>query len=272
MSTIITNDEYCMSKMPLGSTETSFNVELREPQGNLSTEDVEHQLSVSGKTSSTLTVNDSQRKSTQQKGESSIADKRDDFEVQVLSSTSITSQSDSRASTSEVEDSFQAENIGKSCGTNLKSSLKASGKKKLGRSVTWADEKTVNTQSRNVCMVRKIEDVKEDPDIVGSLDEAPVKPTEARKVDNSVNVSKQKIDSNGNEHFTEIGEMVDLKEGSATSCNKGTGDNDDMVRFASAEACALALSDVSEAVASGNSDVSDASMSLFTLNVCFIRN
>ncbi|KAJ4967909.1 hypothetical protein NE237_014610 [Protea cynaroides] len=89
----------------------------------------------------------------------------------------------------------------------LKSSLKCSGAKKSGCSVSWADEKKIsNEDDSNTCSVRQ------------------------------------------------SGEVLEHAESSSRS----NMEDDSSVRLASAEACAAALSLAAEAVASGESDMSNA--------------
>lgn len=106
-----------------------------------------------------------------------------------------------------VEEKFHVVKTGGSCKTKTKSSLKSAGDKKLGRSVTWADEKIDSAGSSDLCEVKEFGDIKNESDSVDSTDVA---------------------------------------------------NDEDELRRASAEACAIALSQASEAVASGDSDVPDA--------------
>ncbi|XP_061367154.1 putative RNA polymerase II subunit B1 CTD phosphatase RPAP2 homolog [Gastrolobium bilobum] len=106
-----------------------------------------------------------------------------------------------------VEEKSQIEKATGSSKTKPKSSLKSAGEKKLSRSVTWADEKMNNCGSKDLCEVKEFGDIRKESDIVGNTDVA---------------------------------------------------DDEDILRCASAEACAIALSQASEAVASGDSDGTDA--------------
>lgn len=98
-----------------------------------------------------------------------------------------------------------------------KSSLKTSGKKKLSRSVTWADEKSDSSGSKSLCEIREMDNAKNEYEVVANTDVA---------------------------------------------------DDELLWHRASAEACANALSNASEAVASGGSDVTDAGNYLLLLFQC----
>ncbi|KAK7278764.1 hypothetical protein RJT34_23800 [Clitoria ternatea] len=137
--------------------------------------------------------NDSAGKSIQLKGETSRVNANDD---------TSTSNFDPAC----IGETFQVEKATVSCKTKLKSSLKSTGEKKLGHSVTWADEKINSSRSKDLCEVKELGHIKKESDLVGNIDD----------------------------------------------------DNEDVLRCASAEACAIGLNQASEAVASGNSDVTDA--------------
>ncbi|EOY34547.1 F2P16.20-like protein isoform 3, partial [Theobroma cacao] len=69
---------------------------------------------------------------------------------------------------------------------------------------------------------------------------------------------KKKADNAGNGNLCEVKEMETMKGDSEISGSAEDGGDDNMLRFVSAEACAMALSKAAEAVASGDSDVTDA--------------
>ncbi|XP_045808982.1 putative RNA polymerase II subunit B1 CTD phosphatase RPAP2 homolog [Trifolium pratense] len=245
-STIIMQDGYSVSKVPSGQTDknddhqvkptgileqpkrddnkvvrkddniqdlsTSFNSSL-----NLSTSKKEKEItksckgglessldpSVEKKVVHSITIserqcdveqNDSERKSIQLKGKTSIFAANDDTSASNLDPDN-------------VEVNFHMEKTIGSCGTKPKSSLKSNGKKKLSRSVTWADEKTNSSGSKDLCTVKEFGNTKKESGVADN------------------------IDADGDE---------------------------DMLRCALAEACAIALNQASEAVASGDSDANDA--------------
>jgi hypothetical protein len=252
MSTIIMQDEYSISKVPSGQTDKNADHEVK-PTGileqpkradnkvvrkdddniqdlstsfnsslNLSTSKKEKEItksctggiepsldpSVEKKVVHSITTperqcdvehNDSERKSIQLKGKTSIFAANDDASA-------------SNLDPAYVEEKFHSEKIIGSCGTKPKSSLKSNGKKKLCRSVTWADEKTNSSGSKDLCAVKEFGNTKKESGVADNID-----------ADNS----------------------------------------EDVLRCALAEACAIALSQASEAVASGDSDANDAGKSCF---------
>ncbi|CAI9108752.1 OLC1v1008432C1 [Oldenlandia corymbosa var. corymbosa] len=109
--------------------------------------------------------------------------------------------------------------------TLLRSSLKSSNRKKETRSVTWADEKTDGNSNKSLCGFREPED-KTDGN--------------GQKILCNLNKSEDKNDTSGILNTVEV---------------KGDEDPD---RLLSAEACARALTEAAEPVASGASDISDA--------------
>lgn len=244
-STIITQDEYSVSKVSLGQTDTTGDHQIKPPSilekpkrvgnkvvrkdeniqdlsssfectVNLSTSTKEkeiansckdvlkssHDPSVEKKVVHSITIserecdaeqNDSERKSIQLKEENSIVAANDDASTSNLNSAN-------------VEEKFLIEKAIESCHTKPKSSLKSNGKKKLSRSVTWADEKINSSGSKDLCAVKEFGNIKKESGVADNVDSA----------------------------------------------------DEDMLRCTLAEACAIALSQASEAVASGDSDPNDA--------------
>ncbi|XVF20338.1 hypothetical protein REPUB_Repub11eG0189600 [Reevesia pubescens] len=80
----------------------------------------------------------------------------------------------------------------------------------------------------------------------------------AKKLNRSVTwADNKKVDNACNGNLCEVKEM-DTQKGDSVICGSAEdGDDDNMLRFVSAEACAMALSKAAEAVASGDSDVTD---------------
>lgn len=187
-SVIMTNDEYSISKPHCGSTKTITKTKFEETKENADGENLEDQCAALG--SLALIKDDSCRKSkTVVKAELS---------AQKVPSASVLPLTGSNISTVDAEREIQVAKESISGVSMPKSSLKSSGSKKVGLSVTWADEK---------------------------------------------------IDGCGSTDLFEVRDMGD----------DGNDNNaDDMLRFASAGACAMALSRVAEAVMSVDSDVADA--------------
>lgn len=258
MSTIITNDEYSVSKMSSASTDTQFDEKLREPKRKLSCNVAENQFTVL-KTSSTMNRNDSERKVIQSKGGSSKIAMKNELGVQELP----TYQSGSHVNTGLAEERPQVEKADKSIEATLKPSLKPKGTNKLGRSITWADEKTDSSLIRNLCEVREIEDMNLD------MDKLSLNRSGAKKVSYTLTQDTERIESSGSGNLCDIRELEDGKDASDVSCSKYVEEKDNMLRFALAEACAMALGEASDAVASGGSDVTDASTSQYAYSVLY---
>ncbi|KAK7392726.1 hypothetical protein VNO78_21172 [Psophocarpus tetragonolobus] len=80
----------------------------------------------------------------------------------------------------------------------------------------------------------------------------------AKKLSRTVTWADEKINSSGSKDLCEVKEFGDVKMESDSIGNIDVANDEDRLRCASAEACAIALSLASEAVASGDSDVTDA--------------
>ena len=82
----------------------------------------------------------------------------------------------------------------------------------------------------------------------------------AKKLNNSVTwADNKKVDNACNGNLCKVKEM-DTQEGDSEICGSAEDENgdDNMLRFVSAEACAMAMSKASETVASEDSDGTDA--------------
>ncbi|KAK6911694.1 Rtr1/RPAP2 domain [Dillenia turbinata] len=84
-----------------------------------------------------------------------------------------------------------------------------------------------------------------------------LKSSGVKKISRSVTWA-DKNDTVGHKKLCEIRELEDTKEGTYGSHSDDVEDEDSVIRFNSAEACAAALSQAAEAVASGQADVIDA--------------
>ena len=217
MSTIITKDEYSVSKVPPGSTKTASYTKSKEPKGKVSCEDSEDQVTIFEKPFLT-TKNDSERKSRVSRGEKSKIVSKDNHSILKVPSANPCATGPN-ASTAEAEEEVHVEKAAKSNGTLLKSCLKPSGRKKPSCSVTWADEKVDGIGFGNLFEVRGMEN-KKFPETLGGTD---------------------------------------------------VGDDEKMLWFESAEACAIALSQAAEAVASGESDATDAGIFLYALKFVLLK-
>ncbi|XP_031252475.1 putative RNA polymerase II subunit B1 CTD phosphatase RPAP2 homolog [Pistacia vera] len=190
MSTIIMNDEYSISKVPSGSTGMTSKLKYEDLKTTEGSKNLEAQCATLGSLHSRKEGSDTIMTKSSEK--SQIA--KNELGVQDVPSTSAPFQSGSRMTSLEQENGYPAEKEPILRAGMPKSSLKSSSSKKLGHSVSWADEKNDSLGSGNLCEFRE--------------------------------------------------EM-------------GDGDNDTL-RFASAEACAMALSQAAEVVATGDSDAADA--------------
>ncbi|KAJ4842332.1 hypothetical protein Tsubulata_034922 [Turnera subulata] len=192
MSTIITQDEYSISKTSSAGTSSAKDL----PENN-------NTKRVKGKTSAG-TKGDSSKKLRKVKSETSKTPRKNEPITQDKPVNSC--QTSSNVNNAEAEEKPQAVKAPELSESMPKSKLKPSGSKKSGRSVTWADEKVDSTGCKNLCEFKEIESTEEN-----------------RKTPHSV-------DPEGD--FNMI--------------------------FESAEACAAALSQAAEAVASGELDATDA--------------
>ena len=209
-STIITEDEYNISKSCKDFKDTTSRAKSKEPKEKANIRD---QLSVLEK--SVLPIqNDSESKLRVSKGMRSRVTIKD--EVNTPEVPSVPSQSCSELNDVKDKEEYHAENVAQLGHSKPKSSLKPSGGKKVTRSVTWADEKMDGADSRDLCEVGELDGKKEGPSgLVGGMD---------------------------------------------------VGEDDNALRLASAEACAIALSQAAEAIASGETDTTDAGMQLYSLS------
>ncbi|KAL5834243.1 hypothetical protein ACOSQ4_013740 [Xanthoceras sorbifolium] len=195
MSTIITNDEYSVSKTPSGTAKLTYNSKLEEPKGKEGCRQMKDQCDILGLLDAVKSESSVQA-SRGSRGKSKIVGE-DEVGIQEGPSTSVTSQTGSNMPTAEAEKENHAGKAVILNATTLKSSLKSSSSKKLGHSVTWADEKVDSSGSGDLCEVRDMADA----------------------------------------HYV---------------------DDDEFLRFASAEACAVALSQAVETISTEESDANDA--------------
>ncbi|KAJ6687492.1 hypothetical protein OIU74_016227 [Salix koriyanagi] len=197
---IITQDEYSISKCPSGLAGTTSNTKIQKLKEKVSQKNSENQSSATRKV-------DSSKTSRKAKADTSKGAIKDELSCQNLSSPSDSCQTSSITIIAEAKEKSISDKAAKPVESTLNPSLKTSGAKKLTRSVTWADEKVGSSGSGDLCEVRKMEDTREGPEIMGSIDKK---------------------------------------------------DDGYVLKFKSAEACAKALSEAAEAVASGDADASNA--------------
>ncbi|XP_052193179.1 putative RNA polymerase II subunit B1 CTD phosphatase RPAP2 homolog isoform X2 [Diospyros lotus] len=85
-----------------------------------------------------------------------------------------------------------------------------------------------------------------------------LKSTGAKKQSRSVTWADEKSDGAENRNLCEVRDLENTKDHADKVRFPDQGDNDSSVRFLSAEACAIALGQAAEAVASGDYDITDA--------------
>ncbi|KAL2941715.1 putative RNA polymerase II subunit B1 CTD phosphatase RPAP2-like protein [Bienertia sinuspersici] len=199
MSTIITQDEYSVSKSPSSQVVSDPSQMSQEFSDKLN-------LGVAEKQSKLSEPSTYPAENGPQTFVDSAVIRAGNNAGQNADSSKVTynhDQNGASSSSRHVKDESHGEEVGQ---LKSKSSLKNSGVKKVARSVSWADEKLNGLAGGNLC---------------------------------------------------EFSEYNDTKVPS-TSRGKEAAVNDDPERFASAEACAMALIEAAEAVASGQSDANDA--------------
>ncbi|KAL5580410.1 hypothetical protein UlMin_012852, partial [Ulmus minor] len=253
-SVIITEDEYTVSKTLSNAKKNDFDAKLKEPKENLGNKYVKNQSTTPKRNDS----ESSERKSRQSDWESSKIVPKDDICDQDMPSTSVPSPHGSHVSTASAGDKSQVEKADKLIEASLRSSLKPSRTKKLSRSVTWADQETNSRGRRNLCEIRDMDDVKDGPKKLGNMDKISFKPAGTMKAGPSLTWVDEKTDNDQNTDLCEVREVQDTKEAPAVPCDKDAVESDDMLRFTSAEACARALIEASEAVSSSGLEGTDA--------------
>ncbi|KAK9692121.1 hypothetical protein RND81_09G242200 [Saponaria officinalis] len=201
MSTIITEDEYSVSKSSQSQAISNPDQVAHEFSGKLSLVDSEKQ-SVHSQDSEGREKNFSHTSLKSVVNGSGSAES----EKARLANVSVHhSESNASSSSGCIKDDSRAEHVIHSSKATAKSSIRTSGSKRAARSVSWADEKSNGDVSGNLC---------------------------------------------------EFSESKDTG-GPSTLSSKEMKDEDSR-RFASAEACATALSQAAEAVASGQFNATDA--------------
>ncbi|KAJ7975905.1 RNA polymerase II subunit B1 CTD phosphatase RPAP2 [Quillaja saponaria] len=254
MSTIITQDEYSVSKTPSDPSEMASYANISEPT---------------------------------RKGVGSKMVRKDDPGFQEVSSTS---KSSSKLSSMKANNERHIKEAAKSHETKLESALKPTGEKKVedfisilgASSVSWrsdSERESVDGKEKkseyatkddacsqevpptavplqsgsSIIAVEEESHVEKATKLSETKPKSSLKPLGGKKLGRSVTWADEKVDRSGSQSLCEVREMRDSEMPGNTY--KGDNDDDDMLRFTSAEACALALSQAAEAVASGDPDV-----------------
>lgn len=237
-STIMTQDEYTVSKMPSSSVDTGFDAESVGMGENLTKNVLDNQFAIFDKS-----FTPAKRNSGESEGKNSQISTIDDRKIQEISQSFKEDFQLGSADERAVDEVTE-----KLSGVSLRPSLRTSQEKKLSRSVTWADEKSDGTGKGKLCEIRAIEDIK------GSTSKGKKSGRLGKRANKKGDGSSMSMD------VCEFGEVGDIKESSEALHVKDVGDSNDMLRFTSAEACATALNAVSEAIASEEVEINDASM------------
>ncbi|XP_057743536.1 putative RNA polymerase II subunit B1 CTD phosphatase RPAP2 homolog [Arachis stenosperma] len=250
-STIIMTDEYSVSKAPPGQTDTK----------------VDHQIKPTASVEKPKPV-----------GSKKVVAK-DGKSIEELSSSF---KSGLNLSVSEKEEEPRIEEVAESCDAVLKTPLDPFDKKTNVHFVSISERQCdVEKNNSEVAPIKDGEcrvavndgastsnvDAANDEDKVqmekttGSSKNKPkssLKAAGGKKLSRSVTWADEKNNSSGSKDLCEVKEFGDAKHKSDLVDDTEVDDDEDMIRRTSAEACAMALNQASEAVASGGSDVADA--------------
>ncbi|CAI9101354.1 OLC1v1038657C1 [Oldenlandia corymbosa var. corymbosa] len=229
-STIIFQDEYSVSKAPDKVNMTSTG-KSESRKGKVKQKDLKRHSAKSEQLVASGGHNNKSKESAKAQTKQGLQEKLDELSKDVNQKLVITdSSSDSGRNSSDFNFSEGTSDIRDEKAlvlnqTSRRSSIKSSIGKKETRSVTWADEKTDGKSNKNLCEFRESEDKTDN---------------KGQKILLDLNVSEDKNNTSGRLGTVEV---------------KGDEDPD---RLLSAEACARALTEAAEAVASGESDISNA--------------
>ncbi|KAK4782118.1 hypothetical protein SAY86_016220 [Trapa natans] len=255
VSSIITEDEYSVSKLPLSLTKTTADSKLKEwKEGSkvVSSDQLIHKIN-------------------NQKSEDKSIYSAD------IPSSSNTWQDGSVKPVNELGETSNVEEIdGKVHENRVKSSLKSKGTNKV-RTVTWADENKVESRNGNLCDVREIECSKKSGDarfeddytwlsfLSAEICALTLNPT--AEVD-AFDISDEKEMDSKNENLCDIREIEDI-EGSEKPGDARFEEEDTLLSFLSAEVCVMTLNPTVEADAFYISD--EKEMDLKHKNLCDVR-
>ncbi|XP_054802034.1 putative RNA polymerase II subunit B1 CTD phosphatase RPAP2 homolog isoform X2 [Prosopis cineraria] len=274
-STIITQDEYNVSKLPVDQKETNSDFKIKPSEMNH--ENLENQLENLKSSSHPLKIN-SERTLEQPTGVDDKIVRDSDHEIQELSSSFRIALN---IGMSDGDEEQNAKEITGSSKQMLKSSVKQLGKSGVEhhdpvlerqfeveqnefeeKSVQLNGEKSKvatngNTSASNIDAANAEEKLAEkETRLSKNKLKSSLKKSGEKKLSRSVTWADERRDSSGSKNLCEFKEMRDVKESSVGSTH--IVDDEATLRHASAEACAIALSQASEAVASGGSDVAEA--------------
>ncbi|KAI4300605.1 hypothetical protein L6164_033961 [Bauhinia variegata] len=262
VSTIITQDEYSVSKLPSGQTETTSDNKI-EPTAEVDIKNLDDRI-----------VNrDSSVVSVETDSERILKQPKDDHGIQQLC-TSFTSSINLR--TSKADEETRVKEAGNS-------SSETSDKKKVQHSVARSqrqchaerndsetksiqlkgEQSRIATNSEASASNLDARNAEEKSQVEKATKSSKTKPKSSlksagkKKLSRSVTWADEKIDSSGSKSLCEFRDMGDIKKESDMLGNTDDADDEDILRRASAEACAIALTQASEAVESGEAEVTD---------------
>lgn len=272
-STIITQDEYTVSKLPFGQKETDSDFKIKPLEMN------HHNVENLNSSSHNMGIN-FERKLEQPTRVNDIVISNDDHKIQELTSSF---KSSINLSMSDVEKELNPKDITISSEKTPKSSVKIIGKSSVENHDSLSERRCeveqsksqeklaqedgekgevatcVNTSTFNLNAEEKL--VKKEPRLSKGKLKSALKTSGEKKLSRSVTWADKKMDSSGSKNLCEFEEVRVVEESSVGGTHV---DDEDIFRYASAEACATALNQASEAVTSGESDVTEAG------NVCYL--
>lgn len=253
VSTIIMQDEYSVSKVPPGQMDATANHQIKPTATVKQPEKVDAEVV--------------------RKDDDSIQDLSSSFKSSLILSTSEKEEEVTKSCEAVLKFSpgcaIQKKDVHsisiseRQCDVEQNDSARKSVqvKGKTSRVIANDDASTSNLDPANVEEKFQVEKAG------GSLKTKPrssLKSAGEKKFSRTVTWADEKINSTGSKDLCEFKEFGDIKkESDSVGNNIDVANDEDILRRASAEACAIALSSASEAVASGDSDVSDAG------NYCF---
>jgi len=244
VSTIIMQDEYSISKASPGQTDTTAVDRQPEKVGlKMVRKDEDSIQDLSSSFKSGLNLSTSEKEKELSKS----------YEAVVKSSPNLASKKKDAHSVSISE---------RQCDQEKNNSARKSvqGKGETSRVTANGGASTSNFDPDNVKEKFQVEKVG------GSCEtklKSSLKSAGEKKPSRTVTWADEKINGAGNKDLCEVKEFGDIRKEYESLGNVDVADDENMLRQASAEACAIALSQASEAVASGDSDVTDAG------NYCF---
>lgn len=274
-SSIITQDEYSISKTPSGLTDTNTDKKTQKPKAKGSHKGSKGQSSARGKDDSRSKAKGTKQSSKQ---ESFINDMNFTSTIIITQDEYSISKSPSglAGTTSKTKIQKQKEKVSQKSSENQPSATRKVDSSKTSRKVKEDRSKgaikdelssqelsspfdSCQTSSITITAEAKEKSVSEKAaKLVESSLKPSLKTSGAKKLTRSVTWADEKVGSSGSRDLCEVREMEDTKAGPEIVDNIDKRDDGYVLKFESAEACAKALSQAAEAVASGDADASNA--------------